>query len=116
MVDGKEMDAVSLSARAPELLSVMLADASGEAATLATAHRIQSANPAFQVLSYTATFYPQDGSAPKEVQSLSRLLRPEVQDWVSSDAGTLVIKNLSLLSSNGTTRVGAQPLIVATNE
>ena len=115
-VGEEPMDSVSMGARAPELLSVMLADASGEAATLATAHRIQSANPAFQVLSYTATFYPQDGSAPKEVQSLSRLLRPEVQDWVSSGAGTLVIKNLSLLSSNGTTRVGAQPLIVATNE
>ncbi len=110
------MDAVSLSARAPELLSVMPWQMHGEAATLATAHRIQSANPAFQVLSYTATFYPQDGSAPKEVQSLSRLLRPEVQDWVSSGAGTLVIKNLALLVKQWNDKVGAQPLIVATNE
>ena len=116
MVGETPMDSVSLGARAPELLSVMLADASGEAATLANAHRIQSENPDFQVLSYTATFYPKDGSEPKQVQSLSRLLRPEIQSWLEAGAGTLVIKNLSLLSSNGTTRVSAQPLIVAANE
>ena len=110
------LDSVSMGARAPELLSVVLADATGEPATLENAHRVQSDNAAFQVLSYTATFYPKDGSAAREVQSLSRLLRPEVQNWVGTGAGTLVIKNISLLSRNGTTRVSAQPLIVATNE
>ncbi len=115
-INGSAVDSVTLGSRAPEQLKVMLADASGKAATMNNAHRIQSDNPNFQVISYTATYYPKDGSAAKEVRSLSRLVRPEIQSWIAASEGTIVIKDISLLSSNGTTRVSAQPLIVAANE
>ena len=115
-INGTAVDSVTLGSRAPEQLKVMLADASGQAATMNNAHRIQSNNPNFQVISYTATYYPKDGSPAKEVRSLSRLVRPEIQSWIAASQGTIVIKDISLLSSNGTTRVSAQPLIVAANE
>ena len=115
MVGGTVQDEVLLGARAPQLLRVSLADAKGDVATPANAHRVQSINPNFQVLSYTAVYYPQDGSEPKTYQSLSRLLRPDVASW-SDNPGTLVIKDISLLSSNGTTKIQAEPLIVAAHE
>ena len=115
VINGEAMDSVNLGARAPQLLRVSLANAKGEEATPATAHRVQSVNPNFQVLSYTAVYYPQDGSAPKTYQSLSRLLRPDVADW-TTNPGTLVIKDIALLSSNGTTKIQAEPLIVAAHE
>ena len=115
-IAGRATDSISMGSRAPEALKVMLADAKGEASGLEAAHRIQSVNEDFQVLSYTAVFYPKDGSATKQVESLSRLLRPEILDWQSAGSGTLVIKDLRLLSSNGTTRVSGQPLIVSADE
>jgi len=44
------------------------------------------------------------------------LLRPELAQLVQETPGTLVIKNISLISSNGTTKIKAEPLIVASNE
>ena len=115
VVNGQAVDSVRLAARAPQLLSVTLADASGAQAAPENAHRVQSVNPNFQVLSYTAVYYPQDGTAPKTYKSLSRLLRADVASW-TTNPGTLVIKDISLLSSNGTTKIQAEPLIVAAHE
>lgn len=115
MVNGVAQDSISLGAKAPKMLRVSLADALGEESTVADAHRIQSVNPNFQVLSYTAYYYPKDGSAVKTYSSLSRLVRPDVALW-SQTPGTLVIKDISLLSSNGTTKTSAEPLIIASNE
>ena len=116
VVNGQAADSVRLGARSPRLLNVTLADAQGQEASVTTAHRIQSINPNFQVLSYTATFYPKDGTEAKTFSSLSRLLRPELAQLVQETPGTLVIKNISLISSNGTTKIKAEPLIVASNE
>lgn len=116
VVNGAAVDSVRLGARAPRLLNVMLANASGTEATPAEAHRVQSVNPNFQVLSYTATFYPKDGAEAQTFTSLSRLLRPELAQLVQDTPGTLVLKDISLLSSNGTTKIKAEPLIVASNE
>ena len=115
VIYGQAMDSVNLGARAPQLLRVSLADAKGDEATPSMAHRVQSINPNFQVLSYTAVYYPQDGSEPKTYKSLSRLLRPDVAGW-TANPGTLVIKDIALLSSNGTTKIQAEPLIVAAHE
>jgi len=116
VVNGQAADSVRLGARSPRLLNVTLADAQGQEASVTAAHRIQSINPNFQVLSYTATFYPKDGTEAKTFSSLSRLLRPELAQLVQETPGTLVIKNISLISSNGTTKIKAEPLIVASNE
>ena len=98
----------------PELLKVTLANALGEYCEPNDAHRIQSVNPNFQVLSYTAVFYPKDGTKKKSYTSLSRLVRPEVAFWASQN-GTLVIKEITLLSSNGVTKTSAEPLIISTD-
>jgi len=116
VVNEQAVDSVSLGARAPRMLSVALADAQGKDASMADAHRVQSVNPNFQVLSYTATFYPKDGGEAQTFKSLSRLLRPELVQLAQNTAGTLVIKDIALLSSNGTTKVQAEPLIVSANE
>ena len=115
LINDQAVDSVTLGSRAPSRLEVSLANAAGESSSIAGAHRVQSINPNFQVLSYTAVYYPKDGSAPKTYQSLSRLLRAEVAQWAETP-GTLVIKDIALLSSNGTTRVQAEPLIVAAHE
>jgi len=116
VVGGTVQDEVTLGARAPRMLSVALADAQGKDANMADAHRVQSVNPNFQVLSYTATFYPKDGGEAQTFKSLSRLLRPELVQLAQNTAGTLVIKDIALLSSNGTTKIQAEPLIVSANE
>ena len=113
-VNGQALDSVRLGSRVPELLKVTLADALGENCEAKDAHRVQSINPNFQVLSYTAVFYPKDGSETKTYTSLSRLIRPDIALWASQD-GTLVIKEISLLSSNGVTKTTAEPLILSTN-
>ena len=113
-VNGQALDSVRLGSRVPELLEVSLADALGKNSRLSTAHRIQSVNPNFQVLSYTAEFYPKDSSGVKSYKSLSRLIRPDVALWALKD-GTLVIKEIILLSSNGITKTSAEPLIISTN-
>ena len=113
-VNGQALDSVRLGSRVPELLKVTLANALGENCAAKDAHRVQSVNPNFQVLSYTAVFYPKDGSETKTYNSLSRLIRPDMASWASQD-GTLVIKDISLLSSNGVTKTTAEPLILSTN-
>ena len=113
-VNGQALDSVRLGSRVPELLKVTLADALGENCAAEDAHRVQSVNPNFQVLSYTAVFYPKDGSETKTYNSLSRLIRPDISSW-ASQGGTLVIKDISLLSSNGVTKTTAEPLILSTN-
>ena len=113
-VNGQALDSVRLGSRVPELLKVTLADALGENCEAKDAHRVQSINPNFQVLSYTAVFYPKDGSETKTYTSLSRLIRPDFALWSAKD-GTLVIKEISLLSSNGVTKTTAEPLILSTN-
>ena len=113
-VNGQALDSVRLGSRVPELLKVTLADALGKNCEAKDAHRVQSINPNFQVLSYTAVFYPKDGSETKTYNSLSRLIRPDIALWASQD-GTLVIKDISLLSSNGVTKTTAEPLILSTN-
>ena len=113
-VNGQALDSVRLGSRVPELLKVTLADALGENCEAKDAHRVQSINPNFQVLSYTAVFYPKDGSETKTYTSLSRLILPDIALWASQD-GTLVIKEISLLSSNGVTKTTAEPLILSTN-
>ena len=115
IVGGQAVDSVTLGARSPERLQVSLANAAGEPTTMAEAHRVQSNNPNFQVLSYTAVYYPKDGSEAQSYTSLSRLLRAQVAQWAEAP-GTLVIKDIALLSSNGTTKIFAQPLIVSANE
>lgn len=115
IVGGEAVDSVTLGARAPELLEVSLANAAGAPSTISEAHRVQSNNPNFQVLSYTALYYPKDGSKAKTYTSLSRLLSAQVAQWAQAP-GTLVIKDIALLSSNGTTKIFAQPLIISVNE
>ena len=115
LINGAAVDSVALGARAPELLEIALADAMGNMGPISSAHRVQSINPNFQVLSYTAVFYPKDGTTPKTYNSLSRLLRSDVIQW-AEQPGTLVIKDVALLSSNGTTKIFAQPLIMSTDE
>ena len=107
-VNGQALDSVRLASRIPEMLKVTFADAMGKNSRLGDAHRIQSVNTNFQVLSYTAVFYPKDGSEVKSYKSLSRLIRPEVALWALKD-GTLVIKEITLLSSNGITKTSAEP-------
>ena len=113
-VNGQALDSVRLASRIPEMLKVTFADAMGKNSRLGDAHRIQSVNTNFQVLSYTAVFYPKDGSEVKSYKSLSRLIRPDVALWALKD-GTLVIKEITLLSSNGITKTSAEPLIISTN-
>jgi hypothetical protein len=113
-VNGQALDSVRLGSRVPEMLKVTLADAMGKNCAPSDAHRVQSINPNFQVLSYTAVFYPKDGSETKIYKSLSRLIRPDFALW-SAKEGTLVIKEISLLSSNGVTKTTAEPLIMSTN-
>jgi len=113
-INGQIVDSVRLGSRVPELLKVTLANALGEYCAPNDAHRIQSVNPNFQVLSYTAVFYPKDGTKKKSYTSLSRLVRPEVAFWASQN-GTLVIKEITLLSSNGVTKTSAEPLIISTD-
>ena len=115
IINGQAIDSISLASRLPEGLTVMLSDAKGDPSDLLSAHRVQSTDTDFQVLSYTAEYYPQDGTSPYSYRSTSRLLRPELQSWFTHGGGILVIKNIQLLSSNGITRVKAQPLIVTTN-
>lgn len=115
IINGQAIDSISLASRLPEGLTVMLSDAKGDPSDLFSAHRVQSTDTDFQVLSYTAEYYPQDGTSPYSYRSTSRLLRPELQSWFTPGGGILVIKNIQLLSSNGITRVKAQPLIVTTN-
>lgn len=115
-VNGKEVDKVRLSARKPDNLEVYLSNTLGEPCSLEDAHRVQSENTKFQVLSYTAVFHPADGSESKEYRSMSRLLPAELQSWTGEKQGTLVLKDIQLLSSNGTTRVLGQPLIVMSHE
>ena len=115
IINEQKIDSITLASRLPEGLTVMLSDAKGDPSDLFSAHRVQSTDTDFQVLSYTAEYYPQDGTSPYSYRSTSRLLRPELQSWLTKDGGTLVIKNLQLISSNGKTRVKAQPLIVTTN-
>ena len=113
-VNGQVLDSVRLGSRVPGLLKVTLADALGENCTLQEAHRIQSVNPNFQVLSYTAVFYPKDGTETESYTSLSRLIRPDVAFW-DSQSGTVVITEITLLSSNGITKTSAEPLIISTD-
>ena len=113
-VNGQAIDSVRLGSRIPEMLKVTFADAMGKNCKLGNAHRIQSVNTNFQVLSYTAVFYPKDGSEVKSYKSLSRLIRPDVGLWALKD-GTLIIKEITLLSSNGITKTSAEPLIISTN-
>ena len=115
MVDGVQTDELSLNAQPPATLKVALTNALGAPSDLNTAHRLQSVNPNFQVLNYEATFYPKDGSAPRSVTSNSRLIRPELQEWVST-AGTMHFKNIVLLAKDGLTRVDGAPLILQSNE
>jgi hypothetical protein len=114
-VNNQPLDSVLLGSRVPGMLKVTLADARGESCSPSEAHRVQSINPNFQVLSYTSVFYPKDGSESKTYNSLSRLIRPEMGIWAAQE-GTLVIKEISLLSSNGITKTSAEPLIMSTNE
>jgi len=113
-VNGQAIDSVRLGSRIPEMLKATFADAMGKNCKLGNAHRIQSVNTNFQVLSYTAVFYPKDGSEVKSYKSLSRLIRPDVGLWALKD-GTLIIKEITLLSSNGITKTSAEPLIISTN-
>ena len=115
MVDGVQTDELSMSAQPPAKLSVAIADALGEPVGIEGAHRLQSVNPNFQVLSYEAAYYPKDGSEVKSIQSNSRLIRPELQEWVSSP-GTLHFKNIVLLAKDGITKIAGTPLILQSNE
>jgi len=115
MVDGVQTDELSMSAQPPAKLSVAIADALGEPVGIEGAHRLQSVNPNFQVLSYEAAYYPKDGSEVKSIQSNSRLIRPELQEWVSSP-GTLHFKNIVLLAKDGITKIAGTPLILQSLE
>ena len=115
MVDGVQTDELSMSAHPPAKLSVAIADPSGKAVGIEGAHRLQSVNPNFQVLSYEAAYYPRDGSQAKSIQSSSRLIRPELQEWASSP-GTLHFKNIVLLAKDGITKIAGTPLILQSNE
>lgn len=114
-INGQAMDSIKLGSRLPQDLTVMLSDAKGDPSDFAHAHRVQSTDTDFQVLSYTAVYYPKNGTPSSSYNSTSRLLRPELQGWSTEGGGTLVIKDIQLLSSNGKTRVKAQPLIVTTD-
>ena len=115
MVAGVQTDQLSLNAQPPASLEVALSDALGTPTNLQSAHRLQSVNSNFQVLNYEATFYPRDGSAPKAVVSNSRLIRPELQEWVQTP-GTLHFKNIVLLAKDGITRIAGAPLIIQSYE
>jgi len=115
MVDGEQMDEIFLNSQPPAKLKVELANALGVPSGIFNAHRLQSVNTNFQVLSYEATFYTRNGNTHTSISSNSRLIRPELQEWAGT-SGTIHFKNIVLLGIDGLTRFDGAPLILQINE